>query len=344
MSISRLHVFWASFFLSVLTQVAGVDAKCIPVSDVKTVMISEKVLSSISSLNMDRESVFKAIHTVSEPETSGCWAGTSGNFDGQIVSVGVLQWNYGQNSLQPLMRRYREKFATESAFNSSIGKLMPHFGKLVFSEGCRRIPITTDCQNILENQSQNGRLDSIFRDEFDSLFNSDDMIQIQVDRFIALLQSVKDDLHRIFPSEPITGLKVKWAIDTKTQQGNFPRNADIERTRKSLASASAERKRTSIAGIVHWYEGLCSTIDQGGISHDCSFNITEWTKLNSSGAISEEQCELLHLTFLRSRVAQVMSGYWQALAFQRRARIILGVGSVGGDIQKRPIITSWLAL
>lgn len=32
-----------------------------------------------------------------------CFAGLSGDFDGQGMSFGVLQWNFGQNSLQPLL-------------------------------------------------------------------------------------------------------------------------------------------------------------------------------------------------------------------------------------------------
>ncbi|MCX7914332.1 MAG: peptidoglycan-binding protein [Thermodesulfovibrionales bacterium] len=33
-----------------------------------------------------------------------CFAGLSGDFDGQGMSFGVLQWNFGQNSLQPLLK------------------------------------------------------------------------------------------------------------------------------------------------------------------------------------------------------------------------------------------------
>jgi len=33
-----------------------------------------------------------------------CFAGLSGDFDGQGMSFGVLQWNFGQDSLQPLLR------------------------------------------------------------------------------------------------------------------------------------------------------------------------------------------------------------------------------------------------
>lgn len=34
-----------------------------------------------------------------------CFAGLSGDFDGQGISLGVLQWNFGQDSLQPLLRQ-----------------------------------------------------------------------------------------------------------------------------------------------------------------------------------------------------------------------------------------------
>jgi hypothetical protein len=33
-----------------------------------------------------------------------CFCGISGDFDGQGISFGVLQWNFGQGSLQPLLR------------------------------------------------------------------------------------------------------------------------------------------------------------------------------------------------------------------------------------------------
>lgn len=34
-----------------------------------------------------------------------CFAGVSGDFDAQGISLGVLQWNFGQGSLQPLLKR-----------------------------------------------------------------------------------------------------------------------------------------------------------------------------------------------------------------------------------------------
>src|SRR5215813_6543768 len=47
-------------------------------------------------------------------------AGVSGNFDGQGISLGVLQWNIGSNSLQPIIR-YLGK--------SAVTSTMPKFGE-----------------------------------------------------------------------------------------------------------------------------------------------------------------------------------------------------------------------
>jgi hypothetical protein len=38
-----------------------------------------------------------------------CFCGLSGDFDGQGISFGVLQWNFGQGSLQPLLREMAEQ-------------------------------------------------------------------------------------------------------------------------------------------------------------------------------------------------------------------------------------------
>ncbi len=40
-----------------------------------------------------------------------CFAGLSGDFDGQGISFGVLQWNLGQGSLQPLLEEMNRKHA-----------------------------------------------------------------------------------------------------------------------------------------------------------------------------------------------------------------------------------------
>lgn len=85
-----------------------------------------------------------------------------------------------------------------------------------------------------------------------------------------------------------------------------------------------------LRAIFAWYEALARTIDQDGIGRDYAWNVEQWSCMIDRGQIDPEQYELLHLTFLRSRTATGNSGRWQALTFSRRAKIILGVGSVSG--------------
>jgi hypothetical protein len=57
------------------------------------------------------------------------------------------------------------------------------------------------------------------------------MLQVQTDRFVKLLESVGDDLQRLFPKQLASVRQIKWAIDTKVQQGGFPGDNDVARTR-----------------------------------------------------------------------------------------------------------------
>jgi hypothetical protein len=55
-----------------------------------------------------------------------CFAGLSGDFDGQGISLGVLQWNFGQDSLQPLLNEMMKKYpkTIKGIFQSNVDVLM----------------------------------------------------------------------------------------------------------------------------------------------------------------------------------------------------------------------------
>ncbi|MFN7087377.1 MAG: peptidoglycan-binding domain-containing protein [Burkholderiales bacterium] len=50
-----------------------------------------------------------------------CFAGLSGDFDGQGLSLGVLQWNFGQDSLQPMLQQMLSRHArvAQTVFQSN---------------------------------------------------------------------------------------------------------------------------------------------------------------------------------------------------------------------------------
>jgi len=54
-----------------------------------------------------------------------CFAGVAGDFDGQGVSFGALQWNLGQRSLQPLLQEIdrRDSTVLDDVFHDRCGEL-----------------------------------------------------------------------------------------------------------------------------------------------------------------------------------------------------------------------------
>ena len=59
-----------------------------------------------------------------------CFAGLSGDFDGQGISFGVLQWNLGQGSLQPLLQKINTTHPdiVESIFGQNYAELKAVLG------------------------------------------------------------------------------------------------------------------------------------------------------------------------------------------------------------------------
>jgi hypothetical protein len=304
----------------------------VSINPLDRVSIDRRDLDQLKPIGMDKlPKIFGAMRDVSDYETNGCWAGPSGNFDKQILSVGVLQWNYGQNSLQPMIVLFERKFPSRRAFIAWRRKLMPQYGELIFSAKCKRSPISDECKRALLALQPNGILQSPLSQELETLFTNDDMIQIQVDIFVKRLQSVRDDLERIFGrNEEFSPTQVKWAIDTKTQQDGFPFDPDIKRMRAAWEQLPNEERKQALAALVDWYKGLSFSVDQGGIWKDRDCNVPFWRQKINAG-LTVEQTQLLNLTFLKSRTAKGMKGFWQANTFERRAKLVLRVGSVAGD-------------
>lgn len=196
-----------------------------------------------------------------------------------------------------------------------------------------RIPLEDECVaqiKALETDDPKHQLTTSFKNEFDALFESDEMIQVQMDAFVKKLESVRDDLIRIFPNQSPSVRQIKWAIDTKVQQGDFPKDEDIMRMRKAWSNLPEDQRQNKLLSLVKWYQGLSNAPDQDGAFH-YEKNAEIWSSKISTNKLSPEQIDLLQLTFLRSRTAQGQSGRWQANTFQRRAVVIFGAGCVAGQ-------------
>jgi hypothetical protein len=303
------------------------------------IRIDPAAATRLAEIGLDRAAIFARMHDTAIPETMGCWAMPTGNFDSQLISVGMAQWNFGTGSLQPVLARWKSGFHSGHRFKQALKALAPSYGKMLFSHDCRAVPVGDKCRAaILTAEDSTGRLNNVLESELRAIFESDEMLQVQADSYVELLDAVRLDLLRVFPGEPITMRKVRWAIDTRVQQGGLPGDEDIARLRAKLAAMPEAERWPRLRAIFDWYEALSRTIDEDGIARDHDWNTLRWRCLADSRAIDAEEYELLNLTFLRSRTAIGNSGRWQALTFQRRAKIILGVGSVSGvrDGECRP--------
>ncbi len=295
------------------------------------IRIDPEAAAQLAEIGLDRAAIFARMAETAIPETMGCWAMPVGNFDSQLISVGMSQWNYGTGSLQPVLTQWRDSFGSRRRFRQALAALAPTYGELLFSRDCLAVPVRDPCRAaILAAHDAEGRINPALRTELTALFESDAMLQVQADAYVQLLLRVRGELLRIFPEGPMTMRKVRWAIDTVVQQNRFPPDEDIARLRRRLAAMPPAERWPRLRAIFAWYAALAQSIDQDGIARDFAWNVEQWSCMIDWGQVDPEQYELLHLTFLRSRTATGNSGRWQALTFSRRAKIILGVGSVSG--------------
>jgi hypothetical protein len=350
----QLFIVIACLFF--LTSTANSFGACLRTDDPRTtkdetsplsVKVSTAALADLAEIGVTKDFVWDDLVRTSDPETSRCWAGPVGNSDGQILSLGVQQWNFGQNSLQPLLR----KFKAMPGAGVVISQSMPTYGPKFFSDGCLRLTgpnqlsdstskISASCFDFLKSQyspHQPG-LESGFYQELQALFESQLMRQVQVDQFVRNISAHKHDFQTYFPDErPPSPVQVKWVIDITTQQGGLPAYTSVVDGRRIFQSLSEADKQADMLATAEWYEGACRFSDTQGVGHkhgDCDYNAPRFQAYATSGAWKEASnadiTDLILLTRIKSRTAQGKAGIYQALSFERRATIALGCGMVSG--------------
>jgi hypothetical protein len=324
---------------------AAIASECIPIETNNSGMaIDPNVITAIAKANLTIEDFYKALMVVSKYETNGCWGGATGNFDKQRLSAGVMQWNFGSGSIQDLLKRFRDKYPDGKSFLTKINQIMPQFGEAFFDISCRTIPIGNDCSRLLAKNTQGeyGDLQPQFKTEINNLFNDPVMRQIQIDKFGQSVTAILNDLDRVYGTSKPRSWQIAWAIDIKTQQGDhFPNNLNIRRVKERINSITNEDRAKNIRGIVKWYEGLSESGMSDGIKLDYQFNASTWSELSDKIVRDTAREEAVHYTFLISKTAQNIDGRYQADAFQRRATIAFGKGSVHGSrIDFNPIYSS----
>lgn len=114
----------------------------------------------------------------------GCFAGISGDFDGQGLSFGVCQWNFGQGSLQPLLKSMIERH--EDAVRAIF---QDHYDVLAAALGSPEDELMDFARSI---QDPRHNVNEPWCGMLKSLGRTDEFEQIQVQAAGALLESARE--------------------------------------------------------------------------------------------------------------------------------------------------------
>ena len=335
--IRRIAVILAPLFA--LVSATDCRAECRPTTGVDPdVKIADNVVNLLGDHKLTTDDLFRAMHVTSQFETNGCWAGSS-NPDAQFLSVGIMQWNLGRQSLQPLLRIYLSHFDNEPYRANYIGNLMPTFGTQFFAE-CLNPAVSASCKDLMYSSWRDLRLDANprlkpdFARELDALFNDRLMRQVQMDLYSKAFTASVDDFQNIYHNPRPAYWQQAWAIDVRTQLGKrvLTDNA-IRRITNSVNGDAA----TAFNSIMLWYESTCIDNSMHINKQDCAKNQVLWPQ-EKARLTAADKDRLITLAFTR-RIAEgvdvslkgVGSDEWKLDLFTRKATIAVGKGYVHGS-------------
>jgi hypothetical protein len=262
---------------------------------------------------VDKDWLKKALEITGGFENAGNpWAGVTGNFDGQGISCGIIQWCLGQGDLQVLM--------TKRVAPEVVHKYMPTYGDKFLSM-CKLSPDDA-VEASLEFQT-GSRVNDGPLAELKELFASPEMVDAQMawcegtgTSAMKLATQWAKDTRGANP----TLKEFCWFFDLITENGgmkdvwyqNVKHWIDIH---GNLAAAKN--------AVCKWLSGI--TKDMYG-SSDAHKNASLWNEVTDMHDI-----ELLILGYLRCRKSR---DQFQADVCNRRGTLAIARGYVHGDFYK----------
>lgn len=256
----------------------------------------------------DRE-IELAIAVTGRFESSGDpYVGVAGDYDGMGASLGVLQWNIGSNSLQPLVLGVGEAVVLGA---------MPLHGARLWS-ACNAAP-DQGCE-IVRGWQTGAVLPEDVADELRALMGSPPMREAQRGRIRAMAERA-DQLATGWARDRVqaerTTQELIWFFDVLTQNGSMRGigHADVE------AFTAESGEDGALAAICDWL-GAAGTDWWGRV--DCLKNAELWR------AAPGGSFDLLILSYLRARAATHPRA--RGVVMNRKGAIAMRRGHVNGAL------------
>lgn len=236
--------------------------------------------------------------------SSDPYAGVSGDFDGQGISCGVLQWNIGQNSLQPLV---------VAAGEQTVLSAMPTFGRDMW------MACNTSLSQALEivRAWQNGTMLKVRpKSELKKLMGSPPMRQ-QQDETIRKIAKKAEALADGWASDRGTGKRtlqeVAWFFDIVTQNNSMKGLSFKDVAAFKIAAGPGKAGEL----VCDW---LAATTGKYAGNEDCHKNAKLWRNQVDGRAL-----DLLVLSYLRSQKSILR---WRGDVLNRKGTLAVKTGWV----------------
>ena len=248
-----------------------------------------------------------ALMTTGQFEASGDPLGAvAGDFDGQGISLGALQWNIGQGSLQPMVK---------NVGRDQVVATMPQIGAELW----------TACNSgkergleIVRGWHSEGKLRTAVKQELEAFTRSAPFVAEQIAKVNDVAGNAKSTAERWNrdSGKPEPSLhEFCWFFDLLTQNGSL--NGVTPAMVKSFIDDG--RKGRAVDRICDWLQARPTT--QAG-SRDSGKNAELWRT-----GVPDSRVTLFVASFLRSLAAKPK---WQADVMNRKGTVAVGVGMVHG--------------
>ncbi|MBI1807061.1 MAG: hypothetical protein HYR76_08445 [Ignavibacteria bacterium] len=158
-----------------------------------------------------------------------CFGSVAGNFDGQGISFGALQWNLGQGSLQPLWKAMRDDSKRNDTLKKIMGDLYDEFVKMLDSSKDEQVEWAKNIQltKVVNNRTIWYLVDK-WKNALNALGKSSEMIALQVKTTEVRYEIALDNCRRF---ELLTERGVALMFDINVQNGKVDKNGAGEKIR-----------------------------------------------------------------------------------------------------------------
>lgn len=260
------------------------------------------------SITPPREWISAALEMTGHFEDSSApWSAVSGNFDGMGVSLGVLQWNFGQGSLQPMIRR---------SGRESVAAAMPVIGAAFWAASATG----ADWRPIVAGWHDGKSLKPAVRAELRAFTGSAPFIAQQIEASGKIAAAANDRAREWVAQDPMFGAVSRplfcWFFDLLVQNGGLKglTIADLDRFRAST--------RDPLGQVCDW---LASRPAAMAGYRDARRNAALWR-----GGRDPREVALLLLSYLRCLKS---TPEWQADVLNRKGSVARRIGWVHGERQ-----------